>query len=365
MQRQNRRVDRLVAGALGVMLVWATGCAEQDGVQPSAVPATAAAQSPQTRGAPPPPPPQAHVAATTDLSARERVARLDWGEGATRLGRIRPAEANPEAPMAIAGDAAGQLWILDQLQDRVVLLAEGKLGRSVPVPLRAAEDLALHGDLLLVLDRLVDGAVVALDKGDGAERWRLPVVQADSTSGSGVSGLFVHDGGIWLEWGHVRTMRIGGLDGSHDPKLAALPTLPGRPARDGRLALAARRAGPLQVLLTGHDTAASRAEALPPSWTAAARFERPVLAIRALDSDAWGRVWLAVATFVEEADGTVLDEHLEVLRFGRDGKLQGRQPATLEAGPEEQMRTFSVGLDGSLWHLARQADGALIERWAP
>ena len=346
---------RLAFAALGLCLVLA--CAEENGPQ------TAAPVAVKTPA--PPPPPAAQLASANAMPDRQEVVRLQWGVGAEVLGRSRPAEANPEAPMAVAGDKAGQLWILDQVQDRVVQLSKGALGRSLALPVQGAQDVALDGEQLLILDRLVNKVVVAMSVKDGSERWRMPVVQGELTHGGGVTGLFAHDDGLWLEWAHENSVRIGALDGSHDTGLKRLPTLAGRPSRDGKLALAAVRAGAQQVVLTGRSIAAGAGRDLQPTWTAAAQFDQPVLAIRALESDPWGRVWLAVNTFVEQEDGTVTDERLEVLRFGVDGQLHGRQPATREAGPEEQLRTFSAGLDGTFWHLARTEAGAVIERWAP
>ncbi len=355
----SRHFGALILATLSLCVL--PGCAEQQ---------APTSQAPALAPAPPPPPvpAQAAVAAkasTNVMPARERVAHLKWGQSPTTLGRSRPAEANPEAPMAIAGDAGGQLWILDQVQNRLVQLERGALGRAMPVPLRAPEDLTLHDELVLVLDRLVDKHVVALTVSDGKERWRLPVVQADLHDGGGVSGLFVHKGGVWLEWAHSRSLRIGAMDGSHDAQTSVLPSITGRPSRDGELTLAASKGSPLQVVLTGRNLAAAADVNLPPTWGIDARFDQPVLAIRALESDPWGRIWLAVNTFVEKDDGTVVDERLELLRYGPDRKLHGRQQATVEQGPEEQMRTFSVGLDGTFWHLARREDGAIIERWAP
>jgi len=313
------------------------------------------------------------------------IATIPWGPGANALGRLPANESSPEAPMSISVDGHGKLWILDQVQRRVVQLDGDRTGRSLPLALRAAEDLAITDSLLLVLDRLVDAAVVALDPADGKERWRLPVKAPGIPHGGGISGVFAHDGGVWLEWDNARSWRAGSLVGV--PATLALG-VPGRPSRDGRLGLAAVGAGTTKVRLVGHELSASAASA--PTWLAEASFDNPVLTILALDSDMQGRVWLAVTTARQPSqrqraqgqpaqgqpaqgqpaqgqrvDNQLVDLAASVLRFGADGRLQLRDEATLERGPEEQMRTFAAGPDGSFWHLARGPEGATIERWSP
>ena len=261
--------------------------------------------------------------------------------------------------MAIAAVDGERLWILDQVQSRLVRLDGGALGTSVAVPVRVAQDLVIADGLLLVLDRLGDATVVAIDAANGQERWRLPLVGDDLDSGSGVSALLVRGGDVWVEVGHTDSVRIGGLDGT----LRRGARIPGRPSRDGRLGLAAFRSPPDQVLLTGHALGATNPRDLPPAWSAAARFALPVFAVRALQSDSSGAVWLAVNTMAEGEGDAIVDEQLEVVRFDAEGHETFRDVASPEVGPEEQFRTFSCAPDGALWHLARDEDGATIERW--
>ena len=320
------------------------------------------------------------------LPARQQVARLAWGSGANALGMTMGAEANPTAPMAIAGDSAGRLWILDQDNERVVRLAAASatFDLRLPVALRWPQDLALvergapggqSVALVLVLDRLAESVVAALDAHDGSERWRLalrgdgaeafdPDAAVGPTGlafGGGVTGIFVHDDGVWAEWGHERVHQLGDLAGV---VVRSARVLPGRPARVGDLGLFAMRAGD-KVQITGRPLEASNAADLPPSFRAEVGFNLPVYAVRTLDSDPWGRVWIAANTLRESEAGAIMAEGLEVARVGRTGAVEFRDAATLEQGPHEQLRTFAVGAEGSFWHLARRDDGVVVERWAP
>ena len=332
--------------------------------------------------------PVGRVAAQSVASspARRQVARFGWGSGASALGMTMGAEANPTAPMAIAGDSAGRLWILDQDNERVVRLARDTATFDVrlPVTLRWPQDLALveRGEpgaqqvaLVLVLDRLANGVVAALDARDGTERWRLPL-RGDGAAafdpdalpgptglafGGGVTGIFVHNRGVWAEWGHQRVHQLGDLAGA---VVRSARVLPGRPALVGDLGLFAMRAGD-KVQITGRSLKASNAAELPPSFRAEVSFNLPVYAVRTLDSDPWGRVWIAANTLRESETGAIEAEGLEVARVGRTGAVEFRGSATLEQGPHEQLRTFAVGAEGSFWHLARRNNGAVVERWAP
>ena len=103
------------------------------------------------------------------------VASFGWGSGEGNLGHSRPDEANPEAPMSLTVDAQGQVWILDQVNDRLVKLdRNGKVVATVPLTVQSAQDVVIAPDgTALVLDRLVDKSI-ALIGPDGKPRGELP-----------------------------------------------------------------------------------------------------------------------------------------------------------------------------------------------
>ncbi len=385
-----------------IALVFAAGTACSQKAQPSEAPAPpvkVAATAPVAAPAVAPAPAKAAQPAALPAAApnapagdqptwrRGEIARLAWGQGAQALGRFQGSEQNPTAPMAIAADGQGGLWVLDQLNTRVVRLdaATQRLVGDVQVPVAAAQDLALVEApgpdapsaipavvrSLLVLDRLVDGVVVALDPVSGREQFRLdlrgdgqpvrdPAASPGPTGiafGGGVTGLFVHDGAIFAEWAHVACHRLGAFDGSRS---GLGQTLAARPGHDGASAYGLERVGD-HVVVRVHDLRQSGASA--PRLQAGVRFPAPVFAVRSLDGAADGGAWMAVNTLLEDDAGAIVREGLEVVRLGPDGSVQYRDGALLEQGPHEQMRTFSLGRDGSYWHLARRDEGVIIERW--
>lgn len=316
-------------------------------------------------------------------NARDRklVTTLAWGNGPRALGKHEGSEQNPTAPMAIAAGATG-LWILDQVNGRVVRLQgvgeAATLVDDTPVALADPYDLALDdldavAPTLLVLDRQVDGVVVALTPGRSGERWRMDI-RGDGGAvfdpeaapgpsglafGGGITGLFVHDGGVWVEWAHERCHRLGGLDGG---RVGIGLRMPGRPDQQGRFGLSAERLGD-HVFVSGRSLAASAAETMEPTFRVGARFAHPVFALRAVEDNGHGEVWVAANTLRERDGGQIVAEGLDVVLLGRNGGVDHRGSATLEQGPHEQARTFSAGADGGLWHLARRHDGIVVERW--
>ncbi len=100
------------------------------------------------------------------------VAELAWGSGESQLGRHRPQEASPEAPMSMAADILGNVVVLDQVNGRLVRLdSDGKVVATFPMTQQTPQDLVMARDgSLLVLDRLKDRTVAILDPYNGSLR---------------------------------------------------------------------------------------------------------------------------------------------------------------------------------------------------
>jgi len=72
------------------------------------------------------------------------LASFGWGNGEGNLGHSRPDEANPEAPMSLTVDALGQVWILDQVNERLMKLdRSGKQVGTMPLTVQAAQDVVI------------------------------------------------------------------------------------------------------------------------------------------------------------------------------------------------------------------------------
>jgi len=276
----------------------------------------------------------------------EVLAELGWGSGASQLGRHRPQEANPEAPMSMAADMLGNVVVLDQVNGRLFRLdPDGKVIGTFPVTQQTPQDIAMARDgSLLVLDRLRDKTVAILDPDTGALRGELPV-QGKGVPESGlVTGTFVDGSSVYVEREHGALVRIGDTSGTVDPEQ---PEIPGRPTRDGRSYVLAsitdRKTGRLLVNSVDRQTGQHR-------YTREYRFGFPVMSITLLDSDLSGTLYLGVAGELPSLTSEPPTQFgirvfcLEPL----EGKVLGQTDLPLNTLPEETFRDFAVLDEGGL-----------------
>src|SRR5437773_10746069 len=71
------------------------------------------------------------------------VAQGRWGAGAAEFGRRGASESSPEGPSAIVGAGDGTVFVLDQVNRRVLRLSAGAAPAGTPIPDDTAQDLAL------------------------------------------------------------------------------------------------------------------------------------------------------------------------------------------------------------------------------
>ena len=160
----------------------------------------------------------------------KQLARFGWGSGEGNLGRTRADESNPEAPMSLTVDGQGQVWIVDQVNERLVKLdRSGKVVGTVPIPLQAAQDVVVAPDgTALVLDRLVDKSIAVIGP-DGKQKGELPILGKGLEEGGASTGLFTDGKEVYVEREHGDSVRIGSaasgasalFPASLDPRLPA------------------------------------------------------------------------------------------------------------------------------------------------
>jgi len=248
----------------------------------------------------------------------EVVVRADWGSGPGQLGRRGGDESAPEGPMSFAMEPGGEVWVLDQVNRRVVhFAADGRYLAVVPIDLDTFQGLALapSGELVL-MDRLAARIVRVLSP-DGAVLAEVPLEGVGIDEGGGTTALFARDDGVWVEYDHTRSVRV--LDAQwRAPVVREL--LPGRPLGPGAISGQARRAGPAAVELrtVDRDSDVTLAETT-------LVLAEPVWRIAELAGDAQGNVALAVHLLREDParEFAVAYEALAVLVL--DGVLVERR----------------------------------------
>ena len=90
------------------------------------------------------------------LLGPEVVLDLRWGHGAGEIGRLDGDEAASEGPMSFDVTAAGDIYLLDQVNRRVLKFGpNGVLERTLGLPLSTYQDIAVYEEgVVVVVDRL-------------------------------------------------------------------------------------------------------------------------------------------------------------------------------------------------------------------
>jgi hypothetical protein len=283
-----------------------------------------------------------------------------WGSGEAQLGRDRPTEGNPTAPMSLTFDKAGLAVVLDQVNGRLVRLGpDGKALETIPLTVQSAQDVAIARDgTIAVLDRLAD-KTIALHDPTGRPIGNLTLEGKGLEQGGLSTGLFVDGDSVYVEAEHGPLIRVGSLDGKSDPEH---PQLPGRPSRDGRSFLSANLGprGSSKVYVHAVDRA-SRQHRFSREYT----LPLPVLSILMLDSDASGVIYLAVSGEEPHPPEEVRPAHwVRLLCLDPlDGSPLGTADLPSNAMPEETFRDFAVPDSGGVLYSVRTPEGLTLQRY--
>ena len=335
------------------------------------VAANATAASPATNGALPtlatasPPSPTAAAGAlpvasggsSTRSFTIDVVTFAPWGSGPSELGHTLPSEGNPEAPMSLAVDDAGSVYVLDQVNERVqVFGAGGSLLRSIPIGSTTVQDLAIDeaGAGVVLLDRLRDQAVRFVDLA-GVERKRVAVVGQGVSEGGAITALFAMRDGVWVEVEHRKLVRIATPSGDPDP---VRPSLDGRPTGAGAPLLRATRDP------SGAADVSAIATTRAGGFFTRVAFREPVLQLLALGDDARGGALVGAQLLREDPYPPygIAAEGVTVVDLSSTGAELGRFDLPAPEGPEETFRTIAIAPSGDVFHLHVGRLGATIRR---
>ena len=286
------------------------------------------------------------------------LATFGWGNGEGKLGRNRPEEANPEAPMSLTTDAQGNVWVLDQVNGRMVKLDKaGKPSGEMPLTMQTPQDLAFAKDgTALVLDRLNDGAV-ALMGTDGKQIGELKIEGKGIEEGGAVTGVFADGNDVYVEREHGDLVRLGDTRGTVDPDR---PEIPGRPTRDGLSFLSAG----ISDAATGRVTVTSiDRKSQEHRFTRELPLSMMVMSIVLLDSDRSGVIYLGAMGERPLPNGDTGPAFISLVCLDPlDGRPLGRAevPANLDA--DETFRELTVLDEGSVLYLYRTENGSEMRR---
>jgi hypothetical protein len=272
-----------------------------------------------------------------------------WGgSDKSQVGRERLEEGNPTGPMSLAHDGKGRVYVLDQVNGRVVRYgADGKPEGSSEVKLLAAQDVAVGGDgSMAVLDRLSSKAIALYDE-SGALRGELPI-EGEGVEETGLlTGVFVDGNEVYVEREHGPLVKIGDTSGKPaEPR----SEIPGRPSRDGlsylNAGIISAPDGRAYVSSIERATGEHR-------FTRELRLRAPIRAIVLLDSDKSGTIYFATEIDQETGGQAVLLTCLDPL----SGIPVGNAVLPANTMPEETFRDLTVLDEGGVIYALRSDKG--------
>ncbi len=279
----------------------------------------------------------------------------EWGSSRMdQLGHVRPSEANPEGPMSLTVDNKGRMFVLDQVNGRVVRIgADGKPEGIIPLKQQdAAQDMAISKDgKIAVLDRFNSKSIVMYDD-KGNSLGEIPLGGEGLEQPGLVTGLFVDGEDVYVEKEHGPLMRVGTTDGKPATDRGEIP---GRPSRDGQSFMNAgvidAAAGRMYVSAIDRPTMQHR-------FTRELRHGAQIRGILMLDSDKLGTIYLATLLEQNGSEAVILT-CLEPLK----GYPTGSATLPVNTLPEESFRDFAVLDDGGLIYSVRTEQGVSYQRY--
>ncbi len=322
--------------------------------------ATARPSAPMSPNAPATPVPVALAPSDGGPTQGREFANSPWGSQLGQLGHDRPQEANPEGPMSLTTDAQGNVWVLDQVNHRLVRYdRDGRAAQAVPLTQGAPQDVAIGRDgTVAVLDRHADQNVSVVGP-DGTARGSLPLAGRGIPESGGVTGLLVDGNDVYVEREHGPLVRIGDLAGTVD---TARPEIPGRPTRDGQSFLTAGlidpAAGRFYVNSIARDTRDHR-------WTRELQIQFVLMSILLLDSDRAGTIYTAVLGTPPGSEETHGAHDVVALMCldPTDGHPIGQTVLPPNTLPEETFRDFAVLDEGGVVYQVRDEHGVSLRRY--
>lgn len=281
-----------------------------------------------------------------------------WGGQPGEFGRLPADESNPEAPMALIAGRGNELYVVDQVNQRVQKIVDGKVVATIPAS-ETVQDVAVTADgKTVLLDRLSDQKVQVFDA-NGKLINEAPITGKGLEQGGQATGVFADSEGIWVENEHASSVRVADPNGNADEER---PEIPGRPTRDGRAIITAAitdRASGVFVV-TGFER-----QSFEVLWSTSVQVPMPILHLLALESDMSSNAYVAADVGREGAEEpyAIVDERIFVVRISNTGEITGMIEIPASATGDEMVRPITVGADGAVYAMTPGEAGLTITRY--
>jgi hypothetical protein len=256
--------------------------------------------------------------------------------------------------MSLAHDAQGRVFVLDQVNNRLVRRGrDGSVEGTSDVKLTAPQDVAVGADgSIAVMDRVVDKKIALYDP-SGAIRAELPLPGEGIPEPGLVTGVFIDGNDVYAEREHGPLVKLGDVNGVPADQRVEIP---GRPSRDGQSYLKAGITDPAagRAYVTAIDRKTNEHR-----FTREERYKAEIHSIVLLDADKSGTIYFAVALHEEPASDWVELRCLEPMK----GQTIGTAILPPNTMPEETFRDLTVLDDGGVIYAIRSEDGVTYRRY--
>ncbi len=284
------------------------------------------------------------------LQGRE-VVRVRAGSGPDELGAITPEEANPEGPMSFAVSAAGDIYVLDQVNSRVQVFKDGRRVKTIPVPGAVFSDLELlPGGLVALLDNVVDRVIVIVEE-SGRVAGKISLGQEEIAEPAAITAIYARSDGQWpglLARADNRSILLAGLDGR---PLTRLINFPGLLNWSGRRLLRVEMEGEKQARVLRSDESFQ-------NWKRyEATFRLPLGRIYGVWEDKFENIYLAANIFDDKKEAS------EVIIFEPGGRELARIQLFVSGAPHEINNPVRVTAEGAIYQLAIDGQEVVIIKY--
>lgn len=276
------------------------------------------------------------------------VVSATWGGGPGALGRVRPDEASPSGPMSMAVDGRQRMWVLDQVNGRIVRYApDGSVEATLPIAPETTQDIAVADDGTVALLDRYGSEQVALHDAYGNIVGALPLAGEGVESAGHVTGIFVDGTDVYAETEHGPLWKIGSTGGVPAEPRAELP---GRPSKDGTFYV---KAGVIEAAEGRAYVAVNDRPSEEHRFTRELTMGSTIQQIVLLDTDREGTIYFGAELVVDEPQTEVL---IVCIDSGA-GEVEGTVTVPANDMPEESFKDFVVQADGGVIYALRTESG--------
>lgn len=289
------------------------------------------------------------------LSPPQTLLQGLWGNGFHALGRIETPDGNFEGPMGIHITPRGELFVLDQVNRRIVCAEHGQIQSVVPVPSETAQDFApLPKGGFAILDRQPDRGIQII----GQDGLRLSHVPIPSWLELGaITGFWADEQGMYLSRDYLQTIQFA--DAQAEP-LPSIKSLSGRPAGSLLLSTWLLEQASHRVTLKVRNRSEGTLV-----YERQVQFTLPVVQVLLLDADRRKQVVLGVLLGHEDLTPpfALREGTLVVVRFSKEGKELGRYKLPLSFRRHETFRPMTLDSEGRVVVLSATEKGFSVDRY--